>query len=243
MDRYEFFARLPRSEPGAVAFTSAYLSFVQIQRSDRVLDLRCGSGERTIWIARSRGCKIVSVDQDPRFCRTAAALASDGGASDQVTVVHARYDDLPFEDESFALVIAEWAPVDLGLDRALRLWQRLVPVGGHLAISYPGVINRDAPSEVRAPLEQRMVEPMRTLADYQTVVRDAGYELIHQAPLNHGAWDNFYTDVTRRAWAINGHDTTEASGVIREFLDEARWYRRIGRGRVFLQSMLLRRTQ
>ena len=243
MDRFDFFSRLPRSEPGGTTFTSAYLSFVQIQRSDRVLDLRTGAGERAVWIARSRGCEVVGVDQDQRFCRLALTRAAEGGAGDHVSTVCARYGALPFEDESFTLVVAEWAPMFLGLNASLKLWRRLVPIGGHIAISHPGIVNKDAPQEVRGPLELRMAEPMAVLADYQTIIRALGYEIIYQAPLAQALWENFYTDTTRRAWALNGQHKAGESGTLRMILDEAHWYRHVGRGRVFLQSILLRRTR
>jgi SAM-dependent methyltransferase len=243
VDRFDFFSRLPRSEPGGTTFTSAYLSFVQIQRSDRVLDLRTGSGERAVWIARSRGCDVVAVDQDHRFCRLARARAAEGGAHDHVSTICARYGALPFQDEAFTLIVAEWAPISLGLNASLKLWRRLIPVGGHIAISYPGIVNKDAPQEVRGPLELRMAEPMAVLSDYQTIIRALGYEIIYQAPLAQALWENFYTDATRRAWALNNQEAASKIGIVRTVLDEARWYRHVGRGRVFLQSILLRRTR
>ena len=91
---------------------------------------------------------------------------------------------------------------------------------------------------------------MQTLADYQAIVRDSGYELVYQAPLEQALWDNFYTEVTRRAWSVQGRrkpgssaDTKVVNPVAESVLKEARWYRQIGRGRVFLQSMLLRRIR
>jgi hypothetical protein len=167
----------------------------------------------------------------------------EGGAGDHMTAVCARYDALPFADESFSLVMAEWAALSQGLSGALQSWRRLVPVGGLIAVSYPGVVNRDAPQEVRGPLELRMAEPMATLLDYHETIRQSGYEVIHQAPLSHALWENFYTDTTRRAWALSGRDMSHLNDTICSVLDEANWYRNVGRGRVFLQSMLLRRTR
>ena len=56
----------------------------------------------------------------------------------------ARYNTLPFVDESFALVIAEWAHHDARKPHCAV--EALIPIGGLLAISYPGVVNRDAPA-------------------------------------------------------------------------------------------------
>lgn len=244
MDRFTFFSPLPRSEPGGSTFTSAYLTQVQIKANHRVLDLRCASGDRATWVARSRGCQIVAVEEEPRYLPVVKARTTDGGAGHLVEPVAASYGDLPFDDESFRLVMAEGAALGLGLQKALTSWRRLVPKNGHLAVTYPGVVNKDAPPEVREPLERRMVEPLRTLADYHTVVRAAGYELVHQVPLQPELWDAFYADAMRRAWALVASKAVDKDEkVIRDVLAEAHWYRRIGRGRVFLQALVLRRSR
>ncbi|MEE2786281.1 MAG: class I SAM-dependent methyltransferase [Myxococcota bacterium] len=243
MDRFDFFQGLPRGEPGGVTFTAAYVGSVPIGPDDVVLDLHSRCGERAVWLARSRRCKVVAVDQDRRFVEALSTRAADGGAGDQVEPVVSTYDDLSFEPESFRLVIAEWAPIFTGLRNGLTRWKNLVPVDGYVAFSYPGIINKDAPKEVRGPYEERMVEPMQTLAEYHNVARAVGYEIVLQSPLPHELWELYYSDVLRRAWALNGgRNQQSASPLVRSLLEEAQWYRRIGRGRVFLQSMLLRRT-
>ncbi len=254
MDAFEFYSKLPRAVPGATSFTSAYLSTIKLRPSDRILDLHCRTGERAVWVSRSRGCRVVAVDEDERFCAEVLERSKDGGSANKVDCVASGYLDLPFEDETFTLVIAEWAAARTGLCQGIDAWRRLVPVGGYVAISYPGVINKDAPLEVRGPLEQRMVEPMCTLGEYHQVIKGRGFEIVHQAPLDQELWENFYTDAVRRAWTLS---TTEAgrivtgplmaktvpNDIIQEVLEEAHWYRHVGRGRVFLQSMLLRRVQ
>lgn len=244
MDRFTFFSPLPRSEPGGSTFTSAYLTQVQIKANHRVLDLRCASGDRATWVARSRGCRIVAVDEEPRYLPVVAERTADGGAGHLVQPVAASYEHLPFADESFRLVMAEGAALTMGLQGALSAWRRLVPKNGHVAVTYPGVVNKDAPPEVREPLERHMGEPLRTLADYHTVVRNSGFELVHQVPLQPELWDAFYADAMRRAWALVAAKTVDKNEqVIREVLAEAHWYRRIGRGRVFMQALVLRRTR
>ena len=79
MDRFEFFARLPRIEPGCATFTSQYLTKVPLKASDRILDLAAGAGQRATWVARSRGSRIVTVERDPRFLPHVMQTAREGG--------------------------------------------------------------------------------------------------------------------------------------------------------------------
>lgn len=244
MDRFEFFSKLPRGEPGCTTFTSSYLNQIPIRAGDRVLDLGCGSGDRAVWISRSRGCHTLAVDADPRYPAVARRRAEEGGAAGLVHPLVADYRALPFPDRSFRVVVAEGPAMGLGLDQALGLWRRLLVPQGLLALTYPGLVNRDAPAEVRAPLERRMAEPLATLKEYQATVRTAGFELVHQVSLAAELWDAFYIDVERRAWAlIASRQAADDDPTLREVLDEARWFRDVGRGRVFLQAMVLRRAR
>ncbi len=244
MDRFEFFSRLPRAEPGGATFTSAYLTQVQIRATDTLLEIGCGSGDRATWVARSRGCRIVAVDQEARFLPIVRQRAAEGGASALVLPVCARHNSLPFPDGSFRLVMAEGAAVSLGLKQALTLWRRLVAPDGHLAITYPGVVKKDATADVRGILERRMVEPLCTLAEQHNTIRAGGFEVVHQVPLQPELWDGFYASTVRRAWALVKSDgIKEDDPVIAEALEEAKWFRTAGRGRVFLQAMVLRRVR
>jgi ubiquinone/menaquinone biosynthesis C-methylase UbiE len=244
VDRLEFFCRLPRCEPGGATFTSAYLTHFPIKAHDVVLDLGCGSGDRATWIARSRGCKVVAVDRDARYLEYVQQRAEEGGASNLVLPVTADYGQLPFADASFKYVLAEGAAWPLGLKQALTVWRRVLVPQGLLAVTYPGVVNKDATPQVREPLEQRMAEPLGTLASYHQEARAAGFEVIHQVSLQHELWDAYYTDNIRHAWALSASgEVPEDDPALTEVLDEARWFRRVGRGRVFVQALVLKRVR
>ncbi|MFZ4734518.1 MAG: SAM-dependent methyltransferase [Bradymonadia bacterium] len=244
MDRFEFYARLPRNEPGGVAFTNAYLTAVPIKANDRVCDLECASGDRAVWIARSRGCRVVAVDGDARYLPNVRRRAVEGGASQLVLPVCADPRNPPLVDGAFRVVLAEGAALGLGLKAALTLWRRIIMPEGHLCVTYPGVVNKDAPNEVRAPLERRMADPLGTLADYHGLVRSTGFELVHQVPLHADLWEQFYAESQRHAWALVASGAArEDDPTIKTVLAEAQWFRTVGRSRVFLQAMVLRRVR
>lgn len=244
MDLFGFYADLPRIEPGGVTFSSAYLSAIPIKSSDTVAELGCGLGTNATWIARSRCCPVVAVDSDQRHLRETMRRAEEGGSSSLVWPVRADLANLPFPDQTFKVVVAEGAALPLGLRHALTVWRRVLAPGGVLALTYPGVVNKGAPHEVRGPLERRMAEPMGTLADYHAVVRAAGFELVHQVSMQPELWEGYYNDCVRHAWAlIRAERASEDDPTIRRVLEEAQWYRHVGRGRVFYVAMVLRRVQ
>lgn len=244
MDRFEFYARLPRHEPGGVTFTSAYLTAIPLKAVDRICEIGCGAGDRSVWIARSRGCRVIACDADARYMPVIRRKAYEGGSSPIVRPVCADPKALPFADGAFKAVVAEGAAMQLGLKQALTLWRRLVAPEGHLALTYAGVVNKDAPAEVRGPLETRMAEPMGTLPEYHATVRAAGFEVVHQVPLQAELWDSYYADCIRHAWAlVASGEAREDDPVVKGIVAEVQWFRNVGRSRVFLQAMVLRRVR
>ncbi len=242
MDRFDFFAPLPRIEPGAVNFTSVLLTSVDVGAEDTVLDLNAGAGDRAVWMARSRCRKVIALNEDERYTEKLKQQAADGGADAFLSAVTGNLMELPFDDGQFKLILAEWAATAHGLRASLENWQRYLSPDGYLALSYPGVKNKDAPVEARGPLELRMAEPMDTLKNYHKIIAECGYELCFQLPLPEEAWEYYYADALRRIWALTG-DKTEAitDPVLKSIHAEAQWYRRVGRGRVFLQGFLLKK--
>ena len=244
MDRFEFFSELPRLNPGSVAFTSLLLNSIDFEDDDLVVDLEAGAGDRSVWLARSRVHPITAVNQDERFNKILETRSNDGGTPTFVDTVVADTLSLPFEPGSCKLILAEWAAVEHGFETSLKTWGPLLAADGYLALSYPGVKNKDAPVEARGPLELRMAEPMDTLQNYLKLIGELGFELVFQLPLSEASWSDFYADTLRRCWALVKADPTmKDDPIVKTALAEAKWYRRVGRGRVFLQGLLLKKQK
>ena len=242
MDRFEFFCHLPRIEPGSVGFTSLLLNTVELNQDESIVDLQAGAGDRSVWLARSRVRKVIAVNEDERYNTVLNEHARSGGSDGFVETVTSDLMDLPFDPDSCKLVLAEWAATQNGLSASVQNWHRFIAPGGYLALSYPGVKNRDAPVEARGPLELRMAEPMETLNHYLKVFAESGFELQFQLPLSEEAWDDFYADTLRRVWALREeNESLKDDPVLKSIHAEAKWYRRVGRGRVFLQGFLLKK--
>jgi SAM-dependent methyltransferase len=243
VDRFDFFAQLPRTQPGAVGFTSLLLTNVEVTPDQKILDLQAGAGDRSVWLARSRCRNVVSHNEDERYTKVLEERAQAGGASPYIETVTSDMLDLPFKNTQFNLILAEWAATANGLRASLNHWGQFLAPDGFLALSYPGVKNKDAPVEARGPLELRMAEPMDTIEAYHQIIVEAGFEVQFQLPLPEEAWDNFYADTLRRVWSLSESDSEVMSNpVIKSIHAEAKWYRRVGRGRVFLQGLLLKKA-
>jgi SAM-dependent methyltransferase len=94
--------------------------------NERVLDLGCGIGGPSRYLAKNFGCHVVGVDLMPEFCRVAAMLAERTGLADKVEYRQADALAVPFDDQSFDVVWSQNVVMNIG-DRA-RLYAEICRV-------------------------------------------------------------------------------------------------------------------
>jgi ubiquinone/menaquinone biosynthesis C-methylase UbiE len=77
---------------------------LSLKANEQVLDLGCGIGGPSRYLAKTFGCRVVGVDLMPEFCRVAAMLAERTGLSKKVEYRQGDALAVPFEDQSFDVV-------------------------------------------------------------------------------------------------------------------------------------------
>lgn len=102
---------------------------------DRVLDVACGSGTAALVAAR-RYCEVTGIDYVPALIERARARSTASGLDADFRLADAQ--DLPFEDDSFDLVLSvygvQFAPDQ---ERAAREMLRVCRPGGILGLATP----------------------------------------------------------------------------------------------------------
>ena len=103
-------------------------------RDMRILDVGCGLGGPTRYLAAITGCRVTGIDLTHEFVRSAAILAQKVGLSGQISYRHASALALPFEDASFD---GAWSQhVQMNIADKPRLYgeiARVVKPGGRFA--------------------------------------------------------------------------------------------------------------
>lgn len=104
-----FLARLgkTRLRPGGKVATEWLLANGDFRRDKNVLEIACHTGSTAIQIAKQFGCHVTAVDLDDEALAKAAQHRQENQLEALVTLQKADATALPFEDNSFDIVINE----------------------------------------------------------------------------------------------------------------------------------------
>src|SRR5215510_14771638 len=103
--------------------------------SDRVLDVGCGIGGPSRYLAGTFGCDVVGLDLTPEFIDLAAMLAQRTRLASKVTYSQGDALALPFADASFDLVWSQNAAMNIAdRDRLYGEMRRVLKPVGRLAV-------------------------------------------------------------------------------------------------------------
>ncbi|HXN44717.1 MAG TPA: methyltransferase domain-containing protein [Xanthobacteraceae bacterium] len=103
--------------------------------AQHVLDVGCGIGGPSRFLAKAFGCRVTGLDLTAEFVEVANMLARRTGLADKVTYRQGDALDLPFADASFDLVWSQNAAMNIAdRDRLYAEMRRVLKPAGRLAI-------------------------------------------------------------------------------------------------------------
>lgn len=177
--------------PGGEDLTRRALDLVGLGAGDRMLDIASGAGTSALLAARERGCEVVGVDYGEGAVAGANAEAQGGGLGDRVSFVRADAEALPFEDDSFDVVLCECALCTFtDKPTAIAEIRRVLRPGGRVAISDVVADHSRLPEDLRGT--------MATVACVGSALPEQGYrELLEAAGFELTAVESASEDVAR----------------------------------------------
>jgi ubiquinone/menaquinone biosynthesis C-methylase UbiE len=109
-------------------------------RDREVLEVGCGMGEITTLLARSRA-RVTAIDISPGSVSVTRRRARLHGVARRIRLVATAAEQLPFEDESFDIVVGKAVLHHLDVTRAAPELHRVLRDGGRAAFSEPLATN------------------------------------------------------------------------------------------------------
>lgn len=156
---HKFLARLgkKRLRPGGKIATDWLLSQSGLNTESHVLEIACNMGTTAIEIALKFQCHITGIDMDKQALAQAEKNVANKGLSNLVTIQMADASKLPFEDNSFDVVINE-AMLTMYGDKAktklLQEYYRVLKPGGRLLTHDIALKDEKSSSDIVSQMHQ-----------------------------------------------------------------------------------------
>jgi ubiquinone/menaquinone biosynthesis C-methylase UbiE len=161
---------------GGYESTKELLSLCQIEGAREVLNIGCGIGVGSTYIAKKYGCHVVGVDISDKMIAWSRRRAKEEGVEAKVEFRTADALNLPFEADRFDVVFAESVFIFIeDKRRAIQECIRVTKPGGHIGLCEGYWIEQPSPdllSRVRVA-----VDPcVPTLEDWQVLWENSGLQ-------------------------------------------------------------------
>lgn len=189
----EYYSRLERQGPGSPDVTIKALSFIDDLKNDaRIADIGCGTGGQTMVLAEHVPGHITGIDLFPDFIEIFNANSRKRSLQNRVDGIVGSMDRLPFEDETLDLIWSEGAIYNIGFERGLNQWHRLLKKGGFIAVSEASWFTVARPDEIDRFWKDAHPE-IDLISNKVAQMENAGYVPVATFVLPENCWtDHFY---------------------------------------------------
>lgn len=226
---FEVYEHLPRQGPGNRVCAARALALCQdLPKAPVTLDLGCGVGAQTLYLAELTSGKIVAIDSHAPSIQRLQATLAERGLSPRVQAMVGDMAHPPVPAASQDLIWSEGALYNVGLQTALRVCHDLLRPGGYLAFT-DAIWRKDNPPAAIQEAFDADYPTMGFLHDNLESIRSQGFELLGHFTLPDEAWwDDFYTPMEARIDALRGAyaDDAEALRILDQIAQEPEMHRR-----------------
>lgn len=149
---------------GYARLLRSFFDEIDLQSGEQVLDVGCGSGAVTRWLAHQTHGQnpILGIDINDYLLHEARTLARSDGVDHVVHFASGNAEAIPFPEDHFDVVISTTVLEEVDADKAVAELVRVTKPGGRI-----GVIVRalDLPRTINAPLRAELKSKVESIAE------------------------------------------------------------------------------
>lgn len=162
--------------PNCIKLLEDLTKDMQIEKGMRVLDLGCGKGLTSIFLAKEFGATVYATDLWIPATENYQRF-KEMGLNDKIIPIHANALDLPYADEFFdmAVSIDAYHYFAMGSDYMNDRLAPLVKTGGEIAICVPGLIKDldETPEELKPYISDKDFMTFRSCGWWNTLLKQS----------------------------------------------------------------------
>jgi arsenite methyltransferase len=161
---------------GGFAATNELLSLCHIEDAGEALNVGCGIGVGSVYIAKRHGCRVVGVDMMEKMIEWSRLRAQEEKVEDKVEFQVANVLDLPFDANRFDIVFCESVLAFVeDKPRAIGECVRVTRPGGYVGLNETYWIKEPSP-EMVAQVRASIGTAIPTAAVWQSLWEESGLQ-------------------------------------------------------------------
>lgn len=163
---------------GGVAANDILARLAAIGAESRVLDVCCGMGGPSRYLAHAHGCRVTGVDMNASRIEGARKLTAMAGLADRVGFEIGNALAMPFADATFDVVIGQEAFCHIP-DKAhlIRECARVLREGGRIAFTDILATAKTTDAERQRLEEEMTFNELGSLDSYRSALAEAGFAI------------------------------------------------------------------
>ncbi len=140
-----------RLRPGGIAATNWLIEQANLNENTKVLEVACNMGTTLVEIVKKYNCNVTGLDKDENFLNQAKENIKKENLESKVNLMIGDATKLPFEDETFDIVINEAMLTMLNQndkEKAVKEYFRVLKKGGKL-LTHDITIPKENPEMIK----------------------------------------------------------------------------------------------
>lgn len=156
-----------------------------------LLDIGCGPGMQTVFLAKNINGKVTALDFYEIFLNQLRESIKKENLEDKIFVLNKSMFEMDFPDECFDVIWSEGAIYIYGFEKALKDWKRFIKPNGYLVCSHISWFKKNPPEEI-VDYWKSMYEDIRQIEINLATAKECGYEIVNYFNLPDESWWNDY---------------------------------------------------
>jgi cyclopropane fatty-acyl-phospholipid synthase-like methyltransferase len=157
-----------------------------------------GKGNESLLLARVYNAPVVAVEQRENYISSFEQILGKEKLENKIRIIKAPLDKLPFESESFDLIVSEGGTDYFDFGYRISQWKPYLKCGGYLAVSELCFLKE---SELRDELADYLSDnyPWReieTIDNNLSRIKESGYRVCGQHKFPESCWSDYFMDMS-----------------------------------------------
>ncbi|MDZ5471712.1 class I SAM-dependent methyltransferase [Bacillus sp. 31A1R] len=164
------------AHPGGFALTKALLNSEKIKSNMKILDVGCGTGQTSAYLAKHYQCSVTALDYNPMMVSKAKHRFMTERLN--IPVIHGSIEELPFPNQTFDMIIVESVIIFTNKKKSYDELYRVLKPGGVL-------INSEMTAEQMLDIKDKKViqnlyniEDVLTEREWIKYIKNSGFAKI-----------------------------------------------------------------